>query len=291
MYVFNRLFGRNAFMFDADDGTGGGGGGDAAAIAAKAAADKAAADAAKAAADEAAAAAAAAKDKDEKLTDKEAALLKDVMKQKEARRKAEADLADLNKKFDGIDPEAARAAAAAVKTREEEDLRKAGDFDRLKERMATEHARETEALKTANKKMADDLAANKSVVERLTLGAEFATSTFIKDELTLTPNKAKVIYGPYFEIEGTEVVGYDKPVGDQGRTKLVDASGTPFKFEEALKRLVEADPDRDQIVKSKAKPGASSSPGPGGKPKPDEIKVVGVNRIAALLNAAQDAKK
>jgi hypothetical protein len=68
----------------------------------------------------------------------------------------------------------------------------------------------------------------------------------------------------------------------------VDASGTPLSFDEAFKKIIEADPEKDFLLKSKVKVGAgSASPIPAGKTahvasaQPQEKS--GVSRIASGL--------
>ena len=80
-----------------------------------------------------------------------------------------------------------------------------------------------------------------------------------------------------------QVVAFDKPRGAQNRTQLVDASGEALGFEAALKKIVDGDPDRDSIVRSKAKQGADSKTITGKKP-PVKEEVTGRERIANALN-------
>lgn len=256
----------------------------AAALAAKAAADKVAADAAQAEADRIAAEEAA---KNKGPSDAEAKLLKENMERKATIK----ELQDKLKSYEGIDPEAARIAAAAKVEAEKAALAASGDFDRLKAMMADEHAKELTAAKTAAE--AKDLALNaaQKTINELTIGSSFSSSTFINEELILTPAKARAVYGAHFEIEDGKTVGYDKPAGEATRTKLVDAAGNAMPFEAALKKLVEADPDRERLLKSKLATGAGSKTA-GSKTPGDEANAgTGISRIAASLAAKSAAKK
>jgi hypothetical protein len=134
----------------------------------------------------------------------------------------------------------------------------AGDFERVKAMMADAHKTATESLTARIADLEAQLGTRAKAIDDLTVGTAFANSAYISDELVLTPAKARVIYGGHFEIEGGRAVGYDKPKGEDGRTKLVDATGTPLGFEAALQHLVEHDADRDRLVKSKLAPGAKS---------------------------------
>lgn len=255
---------------------GGGAGGD---EAAKKAADKAAA---KKAADEAAAA----KEKEGKTgpTDEEARLLKENMSKKEQLRKTQDELANLRKQFEGIDPEAVRKLLAEQKSAEEQALEKKGDYERLKARMAEEHGKEVTSLKSQIEALQGELGKTKGTINELSIGTQFGQSTFIADELTLTPAKARVIYGDHFDLEDGKVVGYDKPRGAAGRTALVDQYGSAVPFDAALRKIVEADPEKDHLLKSKVKAGAGSdSKKPNSDPAKSEQATDSVSKIASGL--------
>jgi hypothetical protein len=247
-------------MGPADDGTGGGaggsgGGGGSDDAAAKAAAEKEAAE--KAAAEEAARAAAA-----NKPTDAEAKLLKELMAHKEAARKAaeEAAAATLKlKEFEGIDPVKIKALLAEQEAAEHKRLEARGEYDRLVKQMGERHTAEKTALEKQVAEASRAQQALQKQIADMTVGGAFAGSKFVADDLTLTPNKARVIYGSHFEFADGQVVGFDKPAGASERTKLVDAAGNPLAFDEALRKLVEADPDKDHLIRSKVRPGAGSS--------------------------------
>jgi hypothetical protein len=246
-------------VFDAEGGAGGGADPAAAAAAAKAATEAAAA---KAAADAAAAKAAAIAAAGGGPTDAEAKLLREVM----AYKQKIADAQETLKKFEGIDPEqvkaliAEKAAAEAEKRKaEEEKLKAAGDFDALKRRMAEEHQKELDKLKVDMAAEQKKLSGMIGQMHDLTVGSSFASSKFIIDETILTPSKARAIYGDHFEVTDGRVMAYDRPRSVDGRQPMVDARGEPLPFDEAMKRIVEADADRDQLLRSKIRAGAGSS--------------------------------
>lgn len=228
----------------------------------QAAAEKAAAEAK--AAEEAAAAKKAAeeaaKEKEGKSgpSDEEARLLKENMQKKEQLKKKDDEIAALKKQFEGIDPEAVRKILAEQKSAEEQALEKKGDYERLKARMAEEHSKEVTSLKAQLEALQGELGKTKGTINDLTVGTQFGQSKFIGEELTLTPAKARVIYGDFFEVEDGKIVGYDKPRGSAGRTALVDQYGSAVAFDAALRKIVEADPEKDHLLKSKVKAGAGS---------------------------------
>lgn len=263
----------------------------AAAAAAKALADKAAAD--KAEADritaEKAAAELAAKGGRKFTDDEAAALLKENMQKKDAIRAKETELATaqaLLKTFEGIDPVAVKALLAEKAAAEVTALEKAGDYDRLKTRMAEEHAKATKALETQLAELKAANAKAQGQVDELSVGSNFAQSKFIAEELTLPPSKARALYAGHFDVVDGKVVPFDLPRGAPNRTPLVNAAGQAVDFEAALRTIIEADPEKDHLLKSKVKPGASSNSKPGARiPAAQTGPQDGVSKIAAGLKA------
>lgn len=218
-----------------------------------------------------------------KPSDKEAELLKEVMKRKEKEAKLANELkalgdqnAELNKKlqqFDGINVEEVRKLLEAKKAQDEDAALKRGEFDRLKSQMVDEHNKALTSVKTESEKVITELtqklgAATNQIVD-LTIGRAFGDSQFVLKDLTMTPAKARVVFGPHFELQDGRVVGFDKPAGAQNRTMLVDGSGDPLPFDKALAKIVDADADRDQLLRSKMKGGSGSNTVSGAKPTPE----------------------
>ncbi|MER9176323.1 hypothetical protein NKH72_22345 [Mesorhizobium sp. M0955] len=262
--------------------------------AAKAAADKAAAD--KAAADKAAADKAAA-DKAEAdrlaaeqngMSESEKKLLREVMEKKTKLKEETAErerLAAELKKFEGIDPEAVKKLLDDNKARELSEAEKKGEFDRVKKMMADDAAAREKALQDQITALSGEKTAAMKTIDKLTIGRDFASSTFIATELVLTPEKARVVYGSHFELKDGKTVAYDKPAGESDRTILHGADGAPLSFDEALKKIVELDPEREQLLKVKMKPGGGSN-SQQQEPNKNEEKtsgLYGVGRIAAAL--------
>ncbi len=224
-----------------------------------------------------------------KPSETEAKLLKESMKRKERIEALEKEL----DKFKGIDVEEVKklteerkAADKAKRDAEKKAAEAAGDVDRVKQMMAEEHRKEVEALNAQQEEIKTLLSKRESQINDLTIGQAFANSNLIKDELVLTPAKARAIYGQHFEHEDGKVVAYDKPAGHPERTKLVDSKGENLSFEAALKKLVDADPDRESIVRSKLAQGANSKTNTNAKPATQESSEVrGVSRISAILAA------
>lgn len=229
-------------------------------------------------------------DGDKKPSDKEAKLLKDMMKHKEARRDAEARAAELEEKLGGIDIEEynrlKEAEAAAEKEKadaEEKRLLERGEFDKIKEQMVQQHQ---EALTAKEEALAEKdklLAEARGIIEELTVGSSFSESSFITEDTVFTPGKARQLYDAHFDVEGGKVIGYDKPRGEADRAPIVDASGNPASFDAAMKAIIAADPDHDHIMRAKMKPGGQSEPGKGEAKKPDTAPQSSRDKISAGL--------
>lgn len=271
------------FMDEADDGTGskgtGGTGDDDAAKAAKAKADA-----------EAEAARKAEEDKKKKggPTDEEAKLIKEVMEKKTLIR----DLQDKLKSFEGIDPakvkellDAQAKAEQEKKAAEEKRLMEQGQFDKIKEQMLAEHDKTVKGLQEQLKGAVDSNSALNTQIADLTVGAAFSSSEFVKEEMALTPTKARVVYGSYFSFENGRVVGYDKPAGASDRTMLVDGRGNPLPFEEAIQKVIESDPEKDHLIKSKMKTGAGSNTEQSKQGVKTQTELRGASKIAAALGS------
>lgn len=201
------------------------------------------------------------KEESKKPSDEEARLLKENMKRKEELKKAAEENAALQEKlkqFEGIDVESVKKLLSDQKEAETKHLEAKGDWERLKARMAEEHDKEIKALKDQLSDANDKLTKATGSINELSIGTKFGQSQFISDELTLTSAKARVIYGDHFDLENGEVVGYDKPRGAANRTAIVDQYGSPVGFDAALRKIIEADPEKDHLLKSKVKSGAGS---------------------------------
>ena len=222
-----------------------------------------------------------------KVSDKEAALLKEVMTRKKAQKETQDKLNELSEKFkqyEGLDVEKMRALLKEKEDAETDQLTKQGEWERLKARMADEHSISLGKAAGDLATLQAELETRNKLVFELTIGNDFSTSKFVSEELTLTPNKARIVYDNHFQVEDGKTVGYDKPIGAKDRTPLVDAKGDPLTFELALRKIIDADPDKDSLIRSKIKPGSQS--GTQTLVKPIDIgkaEMTGVSRISAGL--------
>lgn len=231
-----------------------------------------------------------------KPTDAEAKLLKEVMDKKNKLKAAEERVAAVEsklKEFEGIDPVAVKAMLKQQKDAETAQLEAKGEWDRLKAQMVEEFGREKAGILAQLSEKEATIAKQKATIAELTVGTSFSQSQFIANELVLTPAKTRAVYGAHFDVVDGKVIAYDKPAGSAERTPLVDAKGDALSFDEALKKIVEADPEREQVIKSKMRQGAGSGTAPkaGAPGSQGNVKLTGADRIAAALNSGALAKK
>lgn len=222
--------------------------------------------------------------KNPKLSDSEAKLLKEVMAQKKAAKDALDRAKQLEDKYAGIDIDKLLAAAKAAEDAEQKDLERKGDYERLLQKTKEAHEREIAETRSKLKELAEEAKAAKRATEASTKVNAFSNSRFVLDNLTLTPNKTRALYDDHFEIEDGEVVGYDKPKGSSNRTKLVDGSGTAVSFDEAMKQIIENDPDKETLIKSNLGGGAGSLGNRGEfKPAPKQKTLTAFEKMALGL--------
>lgn len=221
-----------------------------------------------------------------KPTDAEAKLLKEVMDKKARIKSQDGKISELEsklKQFEGIDPESIRNLLKEKQDEETRKLEEKGQWDSLKKQIVEAHTKE---LGTVGEKLTaaqSEVQRLQGVIAELTVGNAFASSQFIKEDLTMPVSKTRVLYGSHFEFQDGKVVAFDKPAGSADRTVLVDGKGDPLDFESALKKIVDSDPDRDQILRSKMKTGAGSKSTGKEAPAPKLEAPRGVNSIAQAL--------
>ena len=265
--MFMNKFQARKYRNEADDaGASGGGSEDDAArdAAAQNEADEAAATEAKAKEEEAPKAKADdTSDDSGKPSEREAELLKETMQRKKQLKEKDEALSELQKQlkaWEGLNPEEVRNLVQVQKEAERQKLEEKGQFEKVKEQMNEAHQAELQKLQEQIEALQNEVSGRDGMIEDLSVGNTFNSSKFIADELTLPVSKARTLYGNHFERgENGKIVGYDKPRGSEGRAPYVDASGEPLAFDAALKKIVDSDPDKDSLYRSKAKPGAGSS--------------------------------
>lgn len=219
------------------------------------------------------------------MTDKEAELLKEVMKRKEKERKLQEELDTLRKQVGDLNLDEVRQLLEQKKQDELKKMEERGEFDRIKQQMVEEHNRQQDQLKQQIADLQKQLSERDDKVNELSIGNSFSQSNYIANELTLTPSKARALYGAHFELEDGQVVAYDKPRGAANRTVLVDGAGNPLSFDKAMQKIIEADPDRDSLIRSKFRQGSGSHSKQTSQPKAPAKHLSPMQKIQAGLEA------
>lgn len=230
-------------------------------------------------------------DKTAQTDDEKAALLKEVMDKKTKLKTTTKELDEARaalEAYAGVDPAKVKELVRKEAEAEQREAEARGDFDRVKQMMAAEHEREKAALQAERDAERNARAADLALIDELTIGNSFGNSLFIRDTMSITPAKVRSLYGSHFERKDGTVIAYDKPVGAKDRTMLVGADGEPLKFDEALSRIVDADPDKKGLLKSRAKPGANSASDVDKTAKKTTTTLSGAALIAANLSSLDE---
>lgn len=243
-------------------------------------------------------------------TEAEAKLVKEVMAKKQRIADQSAEIESLKtkleetsktlKSFEGIDVDQVKKLIEADGERKKQKLKDASDWDALEKSLAESHENEKKQMAAAHQEALDKVKSESATsleeltkkfnsasgqIEELTVGASFSNSQFVKDSLIPSATKIRKLYGEHFDVVEGSIVAFDKPRGSEARTKLVDAAGKPLSFNEALGKIVDSDPDKNTILRSKVKPGSGSRQSDGNKSGQGETEAKGVSRIEAALSA------
>ena len=223
------------------------------------------------------------------MTDAEHELLREVMDKKAKLKTAAETVEKLEariKEFDGLDAKEIKTLLAQRLEAEQKELEAKGEFDKVKAQMREAHQVEVKSLAEQIKDLSAKIQARDQSIDDLSIGHAFANSKFIGEKLVLPPNKTRIVFGSHFERDDKgRIVAYDKPKGESNRAPLVDANGDPLGFEDALAKLVDRDPDKDQILRASIKPGAGSGTGPAAGGTTKDAEVTGIGRIKGALLA------
>ncbi len=188
-----------------------------------------------------------------------------------------------------VDITAVNKLLADQKTEAEKKLIAAREFDQVKDQMNVAHKVVVDGHLTTIKELTNKLTGKDTDIDNLSIGNSFAASEFVNKELNLPATKARQLFGNHFERdEAGNVVGFNKPAGASDRAPLVNGEGVNLNFDEAFRKIVDADPDKKSLYKSKIKPGSGSHTDPLGDNDDDPPKTEpGTNRIALGLKDGQ----
>ena len=196
-------------------------------------------------------------------------------------------LEEAAKAWEGVDIKAVTKMIQDAKDADEAALIAAGEFTQVKDQMNAAHKVELDAKDVTISELNKSLSGKDTQIDDLSIGNTFSASKFIMEKMALPASKARALFGAHFDRdEGGNVIGYNKPAGVDGRAPLVDGNGVNLAFDEAFKKIIDADPDVKSLLKSTIKPGAGSGNDPLviDKNKGEDVGT-GASRIAAGLGA------
>lgn len=192
----------------------------------------------------------------ETLKQEKANLLKEVMAKKAKLQEYEGINAEEAKKL----LEEKKKAEEAQKKAEMEQAEKENNWEAVKKQMNEQHEAQKNELQKQIDSLREQIAQNQKEKETLLINNKFEESRFIRENLVLSPNKTRALYGSYFDVEGNELVAYNAPKGSANRARLVDVNGNNLTFDKAIEKIVNLDPDKNTLLKSKVHVGSGSKP-------------------------------
>ena len=232
------------------------------------------------------------------MSEKEAQLLKEVMKWKSKAKTVQQGLDENGNENNPIleivgdmSGEDLKSLIDNKKAQDREEREARGEYDSIVSQMKEQHSSDlSEKDKLISDKEAEItelkamLTSASDEMEELTVGRQFSDSSFIKERATLPPSIARQLFGSHFDVEQGKIVGYDKPRGIEGRAPLVNGQAETLGFEAAIERLITSHPESKTLLRSTIKPGSNSSTvNEGGDDAPK--KASGADKIRKALEA------
>lgn len=187
----------------------------------------------------------------------------------EARDKAKKEADDLRKQLDSIKA-AEEERAAKI---EEERLKKAGEWDAMKQSLVTKHTAELEQERKARQALEQSYTTEK--VQAAFYGASDLFGGHDGSKTVLDGDMAAAVLGRYVSYEDVDVSGKTVKaivVRDVDGNVIVDGKGNPAKFGEAMTELISQLPNRDRILRGSGKTGSGSSGGATGDRTPIDLR-------------------
>jgi activator of 2-hydroxyglutaryl-CoA dehydratase len=144
---------------------------------------------------------------------------------------------------------------------EEDRLKKAGEYDNLRQTLTQKHAAEIEAERKARLELETSYRAEK--IEAAFLGASdwFGGDTA---KTIMTGDMAYAYLGKHVAYEDVDVAGRTIKavvVRDTDGNIILDGKGNPAKFSAAIGELIDQLPNKDRILRGSGKTGSGSSGG------------------------------
>lgn len=163
--------------------------------------------------------------------------------------KAEADL----RKFEGIDPDAARKAIEKMKDVNLDDLVNKDKIEEAKQQIRTQLQADIDERETKNKTLADEN-------RKLRLDNAFNSSDFLKDRVALPQDAVRATFSNRFDVQDGKVVALTA----DGNVML-NKRGDPASVDEAFDMMISERTDKDNWIKAPDASGSGSQGGAGGR--------------------------
>lgn len=158
------------------------------------------------------------------------------------------------KAFDGIDASLAAQALDTVSKLDQKKLIDAGEVDKVR----------SEITKNWEGKLTESQAQVQALQQQLhgeLIGGSFARSKVIAEKLAIPADLVQAAFGSAFKVENGRIVAYDK----QGQVIYSKANPSEHAgFDEALSILVDAYPNKDQILRGSGANGSGAGNSPAG---------------------------
>lgn len=169
---------------------------------------------------------------------------------REAKEQAQAAL----KKFEGIDPDAAKKAIETVAKIDTKKLLDAGEVDKVKAEIAGQYTTQLAEKDKLNSTLAQTL-------DSMRLGNAFSQSDFVRDRIAIPSEIFQGHFAKNFKVEEGKIVPYDSTGNKLFSKKRM---GEVADFEEAISLIVDTYPHKDTILKANTGSGSGNN-GNGGR--------------------------
>lgn len=160
------------------------------------------------------------------------------------------------KAFEGVDPEKARSALDTITKLDQKKLIDAGEVDKVRAEITKNWETKLTEVSTQKQQLEQQL-------QNELIGGSFARSKVVAEKLAIPADLVQAAFGSQFKVENGAVVAYDK----QGQAIYSKANPSQHAdFDEALSALIDAYPNKDQILKGNGASGSGASGSKSGSP-------------------------
>lgn len=174
---------------------------------------------------------------------------------KSHREAAERAVADL-KKFEGIDPDKARAALDIVSKLDQKKLLDAGEVDKVRNEIKASFDGQISERDTTIKTQGERI--NQMIVDGV-----FSRSKFVTEKLSIPADIAQATFSRFLVVDKDGKVTAKNAHGETIYSKKPELSGQPADVEEALEQLVTNYPNKAAILKGANAQGSGNAGGGG----------------------------